>query len=173
MPSTVFGLPTHAMIVHAAVVLIPLAALAVLVHAFWPAARRRLGVGTPILAGIALILTPLATSSGDNLEHMVGKNALVEKHAELADGLLPWVLGLFVVGLGLWLLDRRRTRATADGPGAQRTGEPRWLPIVAGVLAGVAVVGTVQQVVRVGHAGAEATWSDVVQQAPKGGGDEG
>ncbi|MGZ4540954.1 MAG: hypothetical protein ACXVXS_17720, partial [Blastococcus sp.] len=61
----------------------------------------------------------------------------------------------------------------ADGPGAQRTGEPRWLPIVAGVLAAVAVVGTVQQVVRVGHAGAEATWSDVVQQAPKGGGDEG
>ena len=180
MPSTLFGLPTHAMIVHAAVVLIPLAALAVLLHAFWPAARRRLGAGTPILAGIALILTPLATSSGDNLEHMVGENALVEKHAELADGLLPWVLGLFVVGLGLWLLDRRRARAGArtapagaDGPGARRTGEPRWLPVVAGVLAVVAVVGTVQQVVRAGHAGAEATWSDVVQQAPKGGGDEG
>src|SRR6478609_2812759 len=173
MPSTVFGLPTHAMVVHAAVVLIPLAALAVLLHAFWPAARRRLGAGTPILAGIALILTPLATSSGDDLEHMVGENALVEKHAELADGLLPWVLGLFVVGLGLWLLDRRRARAGVDGPGEQRTGEPRWLPIVAGVLAAVAVFGTVQQVVRVGHAGAEATWSDVVQQAPKGGGDEG
>ncbi|HEV7212750.1 MAG TPA: DUF2231 domain-containing protein [Blastococcus sp.] len=178
MPSTVFGLPTHAMVVHAAVVLIPLAALAVLLHAFWPAARRRLGVGTPVLAGIALILTPLATSSGDNLEHMVGKNALVEKHAELADGLLPWVVGLFVAGVGLWLLDRRRARAAVDGPGEQgtgerRTGEPRWLPVVAGVLAAVAVVGTVQQVVRVGHAGAEATWSDVVQQAPKGGGDQG
>jgi hypothetical protein len=104
MPSTLFGLPTHAMVVHAAVVLIPLAALAVVLHAFWPAARRRLGVGTPILAGIALILTPLATSSGDDLEHMVGENALVRKHAELADGLLPWVFGLFVVALALWLL---------------------------------------------------------------------
>jgi hypothetical protein len=174
MPSTLFGLPTHAMVVHAAVVLIPLAALAVVLHAFWPAARRRLGVGTPILAGIALILTPLATSSGDNLEHMVGENALVRKHAELADGLLPWVSGLFVVALALWLLDRRRTRVHPDGPGAQRTAGPRWLPAVVGVLAAIAVVGTVQQVVRVGHAGAEATWSDVVQQAPKGGGsDEG
>jgi hypothetical protein len=173
MPSTLFGLPTHAMVVHAAVVLIPLAALAVVLHAFWPAARRRLGVGTPILAGIALILTPLATSSGDELEHMVGDNALVRRHAELADGLLPWVLGLFVVGLALWLLDRRRARVHTDGPGAQRTAEPRWLPIVVGVLAAVAVVGTVQQVVRVGHAGAQATWSDVVQQAPKGGSDEG
>ena len=43
MPDTVFGLPTHAIVVHATVVFLPLAALAVLLHAFWPAARRRLG----------------------------------------------------------------------------------------------------------------------------------
>ena len=41
MPETVFGLPTHAIVVHATVVLLPLAALVVLLHAFWPAARRR------------------------------------------------------------------------------------------------------------------------------------
>jgi hypothetical protein len=33
------------------------------------------------------------------------------------------------------------------------------------VLAVVTVAGTIQQVVRVGHAGAEATWHDVVSTA--------
>ena len=158
MPETVFGLPTHAIVVHATVVLLPLAALMVLLHAFWPEARRRLGVVTPVVAGIALLLVPLATQSGESLEHTVGETALVERHAELADGMLPWAIGLFAVSVGLWLLDRRRAVPTS-------VAEPRWLPIVASVLAVVAVVGTVQQIVRVGHAGAEATWSGVVQTA--------
>jgi hypothetical protein len=158
MPETVFGLPTHAIVVHATVVLLPLAALVVLLHACWPVARRRLGIVTPLLAGVALVLVPMSTESGEGLEHQVGRSALIERHAELADGMLPWAIGLFVVAAGLWLLDRRRARQ-ADAAG------PRWLPVVAGVLAVVAVVGTVQQVVRVGHAGAEATWNGVVSTA--------
>jgi heme A synthase len=153
VPETVFGLPTHAIVVHATVVLLPLAALVVLLHAVWPAARRRLGIVTPLLAGAALVLVPMSTDSGESLERAVGRTALVERHAELADGMLPWAIGLFVVAVGLWLLDRRRARPS--------NAEPRWLPIVASVLAVVAVLGTVQQIVRVGHAGAEATWSGV------------
>lgn len=164
MPETVFGLPTHALLVHATVVLLPLAALAVLLHALWPAARRRLGIVTPLLAGVALVLVPLSTESGETLEHQVGESALVERHAELAEGMLPWAIGLFVVAVVLWLLDRRRT---GTGP----SGRSRWVPLVAGVLAVVAVAGTVQQIVRVGHAGAEATWNDVVQSSPAGGDD--
>jgi uncharacterized membrane protein YfcA len=159
VPETVFGLPTHAIVVHATVVLLPLAAVVVLLHAFWPAARRRLGIVTPQLAGVALVLVPLSTQSGESLEHSVGRSALVERHAQLADGMLPWTIGLFVVAATLWLLDRRRTRP-ANGA------EARWLPIAVSVLAVVAAVGSVQQVVRVGHAGAEATWNGVVQTAP-------
>ena len=154
MPETVFGLPTHAIVVHATVVLLPLAALALLLHAFWPAARRRLGVVTPLLAGVALVLVPISTDSGESLEHAVGRSELVERHAELADGMLPWAIGLFVVAARLWLLDRRRARSS-------NAAEPRWLPIVASVLALVVAAGAVQQVIRVGHAGAEATWNGV------------
>jgi hypothetical protein len=161
MPETVFGLPTHAIVVHGTVVLLPLAALAVLLHAFWPAARRRLGGVTPLMAGVALLLVPLATQSGENLEHAVGRGPLVERHAELADGMLPWAIGLFVVALGLWLLDRRRGRQSGGS-------EPGWLPVVVSVLAILAAAGTVQQVVRVGHAGAEATWSGVVPASEGG-----
>lgn len=166
MPETVFGLPTHAIVVHATVVLLPLAALAVLLHAFWPAARRRLGGATPVLAGVALVLVPMATQSGESLEEAVGHNALVERHAELADGMLPWAIGLFVVAVGLWWLDRRRSRGAETD-----VSRARWVPVVAGVLAVVSVVGTVQQVVRVGHAGAKATWDGVVSTASTDNGD--
>src|SRR4051794_7414731 len=132
MPSTVLGLPTHALIVHATVVLLPLAALAVLLHALWPAARRRLGVVTPVLAGVALVLTPLSTASGETLEHQVARSALIHRHAELADGLLPWTLGLFVVAAGLWLLDRRR-RAERNGHVPERRGLPPGASRPAGV----------------------------------------
>lgn len=162
MPDTVFGLPTHALLVHGTVVLLPLASLAVLLHALWPAARRRLGIVTPLLAGVALVLVPLSTQSGERLERTVGDSALVERHAALAEGMLPWAIGLFVVAAGLWLLGRRGVRSG-------RGGASRWVPVVAAVLAVVVVGGTVQQIVRVGHAGAEATWSDVVRATPAGG----
>lgn len=161
MPETVFGLPTHAIVVHATVVLLPLASLVVLLHAFWPEARRRLGIVTPLLAGVALVLVPLSTESGEGLERTVGESDLVERHARLAEGMLPWAIGLFVVAAALWLLDRRRAGA-AEGD----VSRARWVPVVAGVLTLVAVVGTTQQIVRVGHAGAKATWNDVVQGSP-------
>ena len=161
MPETVFGLPTHAIVVHATVVFLPLAALAVLLHAFWPAARRRLGGVTPLLAGAGLVLVPLATQSGEGLERAVGRTSLVERHAELADGMLPWAIGLFAVALGLWLLDRRRRRRSTES-------EPGWLPVVASVLAILTAAGTMQQVVCVGHAGAVATWNGVVPTSGRG-----
>src|SRR3954468_11440527 len=123
MPETVFGLPTHAIVVHATVVLLPLASLVVVLHAFWPEARRRLGIVTPLLAAVALVLVPLSTQSGETLEHSVGRSALVERHAELADGMLPWAIGLFVVAVALWLLDRRRTSAPATD-----VSRARWVP---------------------------------------------
>ena len=44
------GLPLHPLIVHAVVVLLPLTVLAVLLGTFWPAARRRLGIVTALVA---------------------------------------------------------------------------------------------------------------------------
>ncbi|MEI4273737.1 DUF2231 domain-containing protein [Klenkia sp. LSe6-5] len=162
MPETVFGLPAHPLIVHATVVLVPLGALLVLLHALWPAARARLGIVTPLVALVGLVLTPLSTESGENLERMVGRSELIEEHAHLADGLLPWMIGLFVMAVVVHLLGRRPATSKALG-------------VAAAVLAVVAVVGVTQQVVRIGHSGAEATWSDTAAHAPTDdrGGDEG
>ena len=174
MPESVFGLPVHPLAVHATVVLVPLAALALLAHALVPAARRRLGVVTPVLAVVALVLVPISTQSGENLEHRLPESDLVERHAELADGMLPWALALAVVAVGVYLLDRLQARH-ADGTvpsGAAGTwAGRRWVPVLASVLAVVAAVGLVQQVVRVGHSGAAATWSDIPAATAGGAGD--
>lgn len=39
MLDTIFGLPIHPLLVHATVVIVPLAAVLVLLTALWPAAR--------------------------------------------------------------------------------------------------------------------------------------
>ena len=160
---SIFGLPAHPLIVHATVVMVPLAAFAVLLHTFVPAARTRLGLTTPLAALVAVGLVPLSTSSGEALQQQVGHSALIQRHTELADGLLPWVIGLLVVAVLLTVRDRlaRRTRdATATAP-ARRSLDLVLRPAVIGLLAVVAVVGTTQQVVRIGHSGAQAAWHGV------------
>jgi hypothetical protein len=52
---------------------------------------------------------------------------------------------------------------------------PRWLLVGAAVVGLVAALGTSVQVVRIGHSGAQAAWSDSVSQtpAPQGGDGDG
>lgn len=161
---TIFGLPAHPLIVHATVVMVPLAALAVALHAFVPRARARLGLTTLAAAAVAVILVPLSTSSGEQLQSEVGNTALVDRHAELADGLLPWVIGLLVVAVLLTVRDRtaggRRLRLLPRG-GATKVAGSLTKPVVIGVLAVLMVLGTTQQVIRIGHSGAQAAWHGV------------
>jgi hypothetical protein len=51
----------------------------------------------------ALILAPRSVQSGESLEGRVAESSLVETHADLAEGLLPWVIGPVVdAGVLLW-----------------------------------------------------------------------
>src|SRR3954451_6781385 len=65
MLDPVFGLPVHALVVHATVVIVPTAAISVLLAAVWPRFRRWAGWGPGALAVVALVLTPISTSSGE------------------------------------------------------------------------------------------------------------
>ena len=152
MPSTVLGLPLHPLVVHAAVVLVPLAALLLIAAAVSLRVRRWAGWLTPAVATIALVLVPLATSSGENLEGSVGDSALVEKHAELGDQLLPWALAVAVLSFALVWWDRRERSLP-------RGGANRGLAVALTVLAVVAGLGAGVQVALIGHSGAKAVWS--------------
>jgi hypothetical protein len=143
------GLPVHILLIHLVVAGIPLAARLTVLSAVWPAARRRLGVITPIVALLALISIPITTAAGEWLQARVFggfTNPLIVRHAHLGDELLPWALGLFlaaVLAWGLPLLAARQRRAALETAGIR---------IAVGVLAvGLAAV-TTFQVYRIGDA---------------------
>jgi hypothetical protein len=151
MPNDFYGLPLHPLIVHATVVMIPLAALTVLLSALWPRFRTWAGPLPVGLSLIGLILVPLSTSTGETLEKHVERSALLEKHTQLADGLLPWMIGLFAISvIGYAIHWRSRHGHSLHAA----------VTVVVAVLAVVAVVGTTVQVARIGHSGAKAAWHD-------------
>ncbi|MFF2199766.1 DUF2231 domain-containing protein [Streptomyces sp. NPDC058145] len=168
--SLVNGLPAHVLLVHIVVVLIPLTALALVADAVWPRAARRLGVLLPSLALVALVSVPLATQAGEWLERHVDDDALVRRHTELGDGLLPWALGLFVLAAVVWWAARGPRREGQDGGGAAR---PTWLTslplrVVVSVLSLGVAAGAVVDVYRIGDSGAKAAWHDAYSKSAHG-----
>ncbi len=153
MFDTVFGLPMHPLVVHGAVVFLPLAALAVTVAAFWPRFRRWAGPTPLILSVIAAVLVPVATQSGEALANAgAGGSALVATHAELGDAMIYWAGFLLVAAvLVYWLHLKTRAADSNRAPGQA---------IVVGiiVLAVAASAGTLVHVFRVGDSGARAVW---------------
>jgi hypothetical protein len=162
VPYSIFGLPLHPLLVHATVMIVPAAALSVVLAAVWPRFRRWAGLLPLGLAVAGLILDPLSTSSGESLEHQVSQSPLIEKHAELAEGLLPWLIVLVVMAAALYAWHWRQSRDASGERSSART----WVPLVISALAVVAALGTSVQVVLIGHSGAKAAWSNVADQSP-------
>ncbi len=153
MPETIFGLPLHPLIVHATVVVVPTAALVILASVFSKRFRDWAGILPLALAVGAVILTPLSTSTGESLEHMVGESALIEKHAHYADLLIWWAVGMLLVAGASWFL-RRGGKSLGSGAG-----------IALMVAGAVVAAGTMVQVVLIGHSGAKSAWGDVAKES--------
>lgn len=148
-----FGLPAHPLVVHAAVVLLPLAAIATLVCAALPRARRHYAPVALALALASTLAVGLAQGSGEELEEQVDETELVEEHTEKGEQVLPWAIAVAVVAAAVTALPQvERRRPTLAGK-----------PVTAAVVAIALVVGVgaTWTVVDVGHSGAKATWDDV------------
>lgn len=162
------GLPAHVLLVHLVVVMVPLSALALVAGAVWPKAARRLGVILPVLAFVTLLSVPLTTHAGEWLERHVGSDALVRRHAELGDGLLPWAAGLFVLAAVVWWTTGRKPAAQTGVPAAAPRGGGL-VRIAAAVLSVVVGAGAVVDVYRIGDSGAKAAWHDAYSKTATGG----
>ena len=163
VPDLINGIPAHVLFVHLVVVLVPLTALALILCAAWPSIMRRFGLALPVLALVSLVSVPLATNAGDWLERHVDKDALVRKHAELGDQLLPWAIGLLLLAAAVWWTYRRGANRTPDeveSTGGTAAAVRAPLRIVAAVLSLVIGVGAGVQVYRIGDSGAKAAWHD-------------
>ncbi len=151
------GLPVHPLVVHAVVVLLPLAALGTVLVALRPVWRVRLGPWVLLLAALATASVPVATASGEALAERVGDPG---EHADLGGQLLWVALPMLVLLAALvWLERRAPTRDRGDRPSDAR------LRTGVAVLAVVAAVLTVGQVYRVGESGARVVWGDRVSAA--------
>ncbi len=152
---TVAGLPVHALVVHAAVVLVPLGALGAILMAFRSSFSRRFGALVVLVSGVAAASTFVARESGEQLAKRVGTP---EPHADLGQW-LPFIAGgLFVLVLVFWLFDR--------GIPANRP-RPIWLTVL-GIVLVVASLAALFWTIRVGHTGAEATWSAIIENTKPG-----
>lgn len=158
MFDTIAGLPLHPLVVHATEVLVPTAALVVALAALWPMFRRWARFLPFVLSLLTLVLVPVSTQSGEALQERVKDSSLISTHAGLAEGLLPWAFGLFIVAAVMLWLDWNEQKATSARA-------PRWVALALAVTAVLAATGTTVQAVRVGHSGATAVWSQVAASA--------
>jgi uncharacterized membrane protein len=160
LPSTVFGLPLHALLVHATVVLVPLTATLVLACAVVPRIRSWAGWLPVVMAAGCVVLAPLSTASGTNLKAGLHVSPgtplydLVNKHQSLGKNLIWFVLAMFAVTAAAYSLQRSRRELSR---GADVT------MAVAGVVVSLA---TIVMITLIGHSGAKAVWNGVVSSAP-------
>jgi cytochrome b involved in lipid metabolism len=140
---TIGGLPLHPLTVHAASVLIPLSAVALLLLVFVPKWRKAYLPVTVGALGVSVVLSYAAKESGEALATRVGNPG---EHAELGDILFPASIGLFLLGLTFSFITKSE--------------KPKWTLQLAGGLSTVAVAGVVILSVLVGHSGAQATWGN-------------
>ena len=148
--TTISGLPAHALLVHAIVVLAPLVAFLEILSGFWPAARRRLVWLVLTLAFVNMVLTPVTTSAGQWLYAQLGNDSpVLQTHKERGEWMPYFSAALLVVALTLavmhWLegrSDKRRTIAT----------------VIVAIVALAVGVSSIITVVRIGDAGAQAVW---------------
>jgi uncharacterized membrane protein len=148
------GLPVHVLVVHAAVVFIPLLALAAVVYALVPPLRQRIGWATVLLAIVGPACAFVAKQSGQTLDnHLVasgaGKQLLAQitVHSGLGTRTFWFTLALGVVTLLMTVLTL---------PRRARLPRPADLGLAVVLIALAAVSG--YYVYKTGDSGAHMVW---------------
>lgn len=168
MPDSIGGLPLHPLVVHAAVVLVPVAALVVLVAAVWPRFRRWSAWVPAVMAIGAFGAALVAKETGEALLRKVPGSAELARHMSLGKSVALWAAALVVVAglvtLTTWVerrlpwMPRIPVRIGVPAGDGDAVVMPRAYEAVAAVLALVVAVGAITVVVLAGHSGATAVW---------------
>ena len=142
------GLPVHPLVIHVVVVIVPLAALGLIVAVINNAFRQRFGFALVLLLVVSVPLSFVAKESGQSLAQRVG---ITERHQSLGDIFPLWV-SVLAVAATVWFLIARR-----DGLDAFRK--------IMGAVVIALSIGVTALTFLVGHSGAEATWAKLVGAA--------
>ncbi len=164
MPNDIGGVPTHPLIVHVPVVLVPVALIAVIAYFVARPWRRPLAWIAGALSGVGALGAMLAAASGESLEERVKETSALEDHAELGETAQVLAVVFFIVVVALVVYQEIRSRHGDDSPpsGKVATLASRRLvyPAIMVLLlisGGAAVV----SLAVAGHAGAKITWENI------------
>jgi hypothetical protein len=171
------GTPAHPLLVHAVVVLLPLAAVCAVALALVPRWRRKFGWPVLLLTAAAAASVFPAQKAGEQLrDYLAARIApapldpAIIKHTELGNDLLPFALGFLLAVIFLFvagrLADREHTAvrdrtepAEGEEPAAPVSRAWRRVAVIAAILVIATAVATTVEVVRVGDSGSQAVWT--------------
>lgn len=167
---SIFGIPAHPLFVHIPVVLIPLAAVGVIVMAIRPAWWERYQWATLAIAGVGMVGSIIAAGTGEELEEAVENTAprqLLRAHVEAGEMSRTVSIAFFVVLLAAvvvlpWWMRRRSNQAgTESSAESIASGSPTWLRRIVSIVLVLTALGASWTVYDAGHTGAKSVWSDV------------
>lgn len=147
---TIMGLPVHPLVVHFAVVLLPLSALALIIVMVRP--KWRTPYGYLALAGLVIgaAATLAAKESGEALAERVG---LPQQHANLGSVLTYLAFALIVCAIAWFVVAGVR-------------GARWWLTVILAIAATALALAVSVMTVLVGHTGATAVWAGRIADTP-------
>lgn len=160
---TFFGIPAHPLLVHVPAVLLPLAAIGVVMMVVKPVWHDRYRWAVLAIGFVGAIGAILAASAGESLGDRIratkGRAAgSWEDHAAAGETARTFAIIFFIVLAAFilvpWYLERRRTQNQSTRM------LPKWASTAMAVLVLAGSVGTVVTVVLAGHSGAKAAWCE-------------
>ena len=166
---TITGIPTHPLVVHLPVVLIPLATIGVLLMAARQGLYQRYRWEVLAVGFVGMLGSILAASSGEELEHQIGEAEgreavrAIQEHADAGELARTASIVFFVILAGWvllpWFGRRLQARAAADDAGARTM--PTWLNPALTVLVVIAALAATGSVIVAGHSGAAQVWESL------------
>jgi preprotein translocase subunit SecG len=158
---TLFDLPAHALLIHAPIVLLPLAAVATIVLAARPGWRRSAGWWMVGGLSVVALLVYLAKSSGEQLDDAFAGAVDVSTHEQLADTTFVLTLVWLAAYTALVAVDRRTGQPeagrSAERPAAALSDQPVAVLLLSAASVALAVLASVW-LVRTGHEGSRVVW---------------
>jgi hypothetical protein len=152
----ILGLPMHALVIHAVVVLVPLSALAAIAYAVRPGWRRLLRWPTALGAVVSGASAFVAAESGEALERRINAGRpdttnfdLLAEHTDWGDRAKLFCLAFMVLTLvALWFAR----------PPQEESPRGHAMDVLVGTLVVLSALAATITVVLAGHAGSAVVW---------------
>ena len=146
------GLPVHILVIHAAVVFVPLLAIGAIVYAVVPRWRSRIGWAVISLSIITPIITLVAAESGEKLYDRLVANGISGKGKEMLDDHMGFGKTTFWFTLALGVVTLVMTVLTLRGSVS------KVVQLVLGAISVILALIAGYYVFKTGDSGAHAVW---------------